>query len=99
MGMLEVIYRCHSDRYWFKSYKWSVGTKFKPTFHDETMEQLLKYASVTPVKVNADGPELDFIRMNFKGLPDTGRTCVVWRDLFAEFIVDNLYVIDRERSV
>ena len=41
-------------------------------------------------QVQADGDELDFIRKQFKNLPDTNRAVVCWFGDHAKFIVAHL---------
>lgn len=42
-------------------------------------------------QVTADGQELDYIKAHFENLPMCATDMVIWRNGFAQFIIDGIY--------
>lgn len=69
---------------------WHIGEKLSAFFQDK-LEKALKTEYPTPIEVQADGDELDFIQNNFINLPMVRNCRVVrWKGDFAALIFDHL---------
>ena len=79
--MLKYRYLFHAGDKEYTEREWKVGERYNAP-----------HSKMTDLTVWASGPELEFIRENYKGLPMARHLVTIkWTGEFAHFILDNLW--------
>lgn len=84
--MLYMVVRDSYGRNEEQEHHWHVGEKL----HSGLVESI-EHGKCRLIQIQADSDELEYIRQNFKGLPDcTTARIVSWNGDLAQFIFDHL---------